>query len=118
VKSHVIVTAVKQVSAALLLSSGGKRIVSASSVIKGPSTSRIADKEMRELKQYIQLRNQEKVLIATMDPDTRKYLDIPYLEVSCQDLNGKDFSGGMGDILLEPKGCIFFQTKNLSKEGF
>ena len=99
-KSHVIVTAVKQVSAALLLSSGGKRIVSASSVIKGPSTSRIADKEMRELKQYIQLRNQEKVLIATIDSDTRKYLDIPCLEVSCQDLNGKDFSGGMGDILL------------------
>ena len=117
VKKQTIVSAVKNVASALQLASLKKGEVSTNKVIK-PNIDRSREREfLVELKHYLSERKEDKLLVATIDICVKDYIDLPCLVVTSEDLENKDFGQGLGDILLEPKGCIFFETKKLSKDA-
>ena len=111
-------SAVKNVGSVLQLASSGNREVS-SNLIRRPKLVRNRDIELLELKKYLTQRKDDKVLVATVksNGNVRDCLHIPCLNVTSEDIDRKDFSHGLGKILLEPEGCIFFETKNLSNAG-
>ena len=100
-EKRTIVSAVKNVSSALQLASRRKGLAS-TICVRNPSTAISKDIDLADFKKYQIQRNQEKLLVATIDSNAKEYLDIPCLVVTSEDINGKDFSEGLGRILLEP----------------
>lgn len=104
----------KSVASLLEVASLGR--VEATILKRSPECGRNNEPVVKELKEYEGIRDKERVLVAKVPIDVKDCLDIPCLTVSSSDMNMKNFGPGLGEILLEPKGCIFFETK-LSKKG-
>ena len=110
---NLLIAAVKNVSSALQIASneGG---LSSTTIIK---ISSMGGPKLAELKEYQERRSDEKTLIASVNGDVRNNLDVPLLEVSKSELSESNFCVELAKILLEPKCCIYFDTKNVTKIG-
>ena len=104
----------KSVASLLEVASLGR--VEATILKRSPESGRNNEPVVKELKEYERIRDKQTVLVAKVPLSVKDCLDIPCLTVSSSDMNMKNFGPGLGEILLEPKGCIFFETK-LSKKG-
>jgi hypothetical protein len=97
---------VKSVASLLEVASLGR--VEATILKRSPECGKNNEPVVKELKEYEGIRDKETVFVAKVPLRVKDCLDIPCLIVSSSDMNMKNFGPGLGEILLEPKGCIFF----------